>query len=121
MSEFLNVSTTTATQADAKYLAILLLEARLVACAQVSGPIASHYWWQGKLETATEWQCTFKTSEQLYGSVENLLLKHHPYETPEVIAVPLLHGSAQYCEWLRDELSIVPDMGDDSKYVRVNP
>ena len=106
MSEFLQISTTTSTCADAEGLATLLLEARLVACAQIIGPVTSRYWWQGTLETATEWQCLFKTSRQLYASVETQILAHHPYETPEIISVQVVEGSREDLGWLHQQLNL---------------
>ncbi|MEM9534264.1 MAG: divalent-cation tolerance protein CutA [Cyanobacteria bacterium P01_E01_bin.45] len=106
MSDFLQISTTTSTCADAEGLATLLLESRLVACAQIIGPVTSRYWWQGTLETATEWQCLFKTSRQLYVSVETQILAHHPYETPEIISVPVVEGSREYLGWLHQQLNL---------------
>ncbi|MEM9566848.1 MAG: divalent-cation tolerance protein CutA [Cyanobacteria bacterium P01_E01_bin.34] len=105
MSEFLQVSTTTSTCADAERLATILLESRLVACAQIIGPVTSWYWWKGTLETATEWQCLLKTSRLLYASVKTQILRHHSYETPEIIAVPVVDGTREYLDWLREQLN----------------
>ena len=103
--KFLQVSTTTSSKAEAERLAALLLEAHLAACVQIAGPISSQYWWQGRLETSVEWQCTIKTRDRLYSSVESLLLKHHSYETPEIIAVPIVCGSESYLSWLDNQLN----------------
>lgn len=105
MTEFLQVSTTTSTRDDAQALAALLLESRMVACAQILGPITSRYWWKGMLEMETEWQCLLKTSRSLYPLVETQILSHHPYQTPEIIAVPIVDGSREYLSWIHQQLS----------------
>lgn len=77
-----------------------LLEARLAACVQIIGPVSSRYWWQGKIEQAEEWLCLAKTRAGLYAQVEAAIQAAHPYENPEVLAVPVSAGSAAYLEWL---------------------
>ena len=82
----------------------MLVEGRLAACVQISGPIESIYRWQGKLETANEWQCVAKTSMAKYAAIEAAILKSHSYETPEIIATPIVEASEAYLNWLRDAL-----------------
>jgi periplasmic divalent cation tolerance protein len=69
----------------------------------VLGPISSTYWWQGKIEDAQEWLCLAKTQAQLYEKLESLVKENHPYETPEIIAVPILAGNKGYLEWIDAE------------------
>ena len=92
MHETIQVSTTTATKADAERIAAALVERRLAACVQVGGPIRSCYRWQGKIETAEEWLCTAKTTREAYDQVEQAIRELHPYEEPEIIAVPIVAG-----------------------------
>ncbi len=108
MSEFLQVCTTLSTHDEAAALVTRLLESNLIACAQIVGPINSHYVWQGALEATTEWQCLLKTSQQLYLSVESTILNHHPYDTPEIIALPIVSGSKAYLDWLEQNLNTTP-------------
>ena len=68
--EAIQVVTTTAEKKDAETLAQAVLESRLAACVQVSGPIDSRYWWNGRLETAVEWLLTIKTRRDLYKQLE---------------------------------------------------
>ena len=98
------VETSTADKGDAQRLARLLVEHRLAACAQVSGPLESTYRWQGKIETATEWLCTAKTLADRYERVEALIREHHPYDEPEILAVRVHAGSAGYLHWLAEQL-----------------
>jgi periplasmic divalent cation tolerance protein len=103
MIEVLQVVTTTANKADAEKIARGLVERRLAACVQIAGPITSCYRWEGKIETAEEWQCTTKTRRDLYPQVESAIKELHPYQTPEILATQVVEGSTEYLEWLSDE------------------
>ena len=98
--DYVEVRTTTRTREDADRIAALLVESRLAACVQVTGPITSTYRWQGKIETAEEWLCIAKTRQALYQQVEASIKEAHPYETPEIIATPIVAGSADYLSWI---------------------
>jgi periplasmic divalent cation tolerance protein len=102
-SDFLLVVTTFSDREAAEALAAKLIEKRLAACAQVEGPMYSVYWWQQQLETAIEWKCSFKTPARLYPQLAAGIREHHPYDTPEIIALPIVTGSADYLQWLKDE------------------
>ena len=104
MEAFVQVVTTTETKADAEKIANTLVEARLAGCAQLLGPIHSTYWWKDKMETAQEWLCVMKTHQGLYDDVEKIIKTLHPYETPEIIAMPIVEGSRDYFQWLREVL-----------------
>jgi periplasmic divalent cation tolerance protein len=105
MAEYLQVLTTVGRREDAEALARVLLEKRLAACAQISGPVTSLYWWKGKIERTEEWWCLIKSERRLYGELEKALKGAHPYETPEVLAMPVVEGSADYLAWLSGELA----------------
>ncbi len=100
MWKAIQVVTTTAHQADARKIAESLVEQRLAACVQISGPIESWYRWEGKLESAQEWRCTIKTREQLYARVAEAVRALHPYEEPQIVAVPIWESSPGYLAWL---------------------
>ena len=102
--DYLLVVTTTEHQQDADKLAAMAAEKRLSACAQVEGPITSVYRWEDKIETATEWKCSFKTSKKIYTALEQAIKKHHPYDTPEILAFAVEDGSQEYLKWLAEEL-----------------
>ena len=104
MGEYLQVFTTTAAKEEAERMARALVERRLVACAQVLGPITSTYRWQGRVEVAQEWLLLLKTKRALYGELERAIRELHPYEVPEIVAVPVTAGSQQYLEWLEGAL-----------------
>ena len=71
--------------------------------AQIVGPIRSTYRWQGKIESDEEWQCWCKTRGELYARVEEAIRALHPYEVPEILAVPVVAGSERYLAWLDAE------------------
>jgi len=102
--DYIQVSTTTESREDAGRIAAALVERGLAGCVQVIGPIASTYRWQGKIETATEWLCLIKTSRDAYDRVEKSIRELHPYEVPEIIAVPLTQGSRNYLAWLGEQI-----------------
>jgi periplasmic divalent cation tolerance protein len=102
--DYIQVLTTTASRDDAQRIATALVELRLAACVQVIGPIASTYWWQGQVERAEEWLCLIKSKRALYDELEQAIRARHPYETPEIMAVPVVAGSRPYLHWLSQEL-----------------
>ena len=105
LNSYIQVVTTTARREEAQRIARELVEARLAACVQIVGPIASTYRWQGKVENDEEWQCWVKTRSELYAQVEEAIRRIHPYEVPEIIAVPVVAGSANYLAWLDAQTS----------------
>ncbi|MFH8724378.1 divalent-cation tolerance protein CutA [Streptomyces termitum] len=100
----LAVTTTTDSREAALALARGAVEARLAACAQVTGPVTSVYHWQGAVETAEEWRVDLKTTTARYPALEAHLLAAHGYDVPELLAVPVAAGSAAYLEWLENEV-----------------
>ena len=104
MTEFIQVMTTLATEAEARRLAGLLVEARLAACVQIIGPLTAVYRWQGKVETAAEYQLLIKSRQALYEQLAARIKAEHPYQVPEILAVPVVAGGADYLQWLAGEL-----------------
>lgn len=104
MDEYIQVFTTTEKKEDAEKIAKVLLEKRLAGCIQLVGPIESTYWWKDNVETAGEWLCFIKSKKTLYDELEKTIKEVHPYETPEIIAVPIISGSKDYLGWLNNEL-----------------
>ena len=100
MADYLQVTTTAGSEEEAEQLGAALVERRLAACVQVIGPISSHYRWQGKIETAREWMCVAKTSAARYAELETAIRDLHSYEEPEIVAAPIVAGSAGYLDWL---------------------
>ncbi|WP_406512059.1 divalent-cation tolerance protein CutA [Streptomyces sp. NBC_00161] len=101
----LTVLTTVDSAEAAAALARGAVEARLAACAQISGPVTSVYHWKDALETSQEWQVLFKTTTAAYPALEARLTAGHPYDTPEIIATPVVRGSADYLAWVAEEVT----------------
>ena len=104
MATTIQVSTTTERETDAQTIARALTENRLAACVQIIGPITSTYRWQGEIETAEEWLCLIKSRRDLYEALEEVIREVHPYDVPEILAVPVVAGSEDYLDWLNGEL-----------------
>lgn len=105
MNEILLIATTFETREDAEKLAIIIIKERLAACAQITGPTTSLYWWQGEIEQSSEFILTLKSIDEHYSKLEQTIKKHHPYETPEIIATRSKHCSQEYKDWLEHELN----------------
>jgi len=103
MNDVIQVVTTAGSREDADKIAATLVRQRLAACAQVSGPMTSTYRWQGEIETSEEWLCTIKTRRELFGRVEQEICRVHPYDVPEILAMPVIAGSEDYLKWLAAE------------------
>lgn len=88
----------------ARQLAQALLEARAIACANLLPGLESHYWWQGRLETSAEVLLVLKTTRRRLRELEKIVLAHHPYDTPEILALPLAQGTPKYLRWLGAEV-----------------
>jgi len=94
------VTTTLPDRDAANRIGRRLVEERLAACAQVVGPVASVYWWQGEVETAGEWYCHLKTTAERVEPLMARLRELHPYETPEIVALPITEGDPSYLRWI---------------------
>ena len=100
MTDYIQVITTTGTPEDAEAIAQALVQQRLAACVQVFGPIQSTYRWQGKIESSREWQCVAKARHKAFEQIDQAIRQLHPYEVPEILAVPILAGNGDYLAWL---------------------
>lgn len=99
------VTTTVATEAEARRLAQGVLHARLAACVQVE-PITSHFRWQGALQEDRELRVVCKTIPDAVPALFGLLRSQHPYTLPQ-LALQTLQASADYAQWVRSEV-VVP-------------
>lgn len=104
MPEYLQVTTTAGSEEEAEQISAALVERRLAACAQVIGPIASRYRWQGAVEHSIEWMCVAKTSAARYTELEAAIRELHSYDEPEIVATPIVAGSKGYLAWIGDHV-----------------
>ena len=90
-------------QSTAEALATELVNLRLAACVNILPPCQSIYRWKGLVETAVEIPLLIKTTEAGYPALERAIRERHPYETPEIIALPITHGLPAYLDWVATE------------------
>lgn len=86
----------------AQTLAEELVGRGLAACVQSLGPMTSVYTWEGETEQATEWLLLAKTTAGRFEELSAVVVASHPYETPEVVAVPITHALAAYGAWVQE-------------------
>jgi periplasmic divalent cation tolerance protein len=89
----------------AQRLAQTLIEERLAACVNVLADCTSVYRWEGKVESSSEVPMLIKTTAARYPALEQAIRNLHPYEVPEIVAVPISHGLADYLGWVAAETS----------------
>ena len=89
----------------AKKLAHLLITKKLAACVNILPGLLSIYSWEEHIESVQEHLLLIKTNKDNYQAIETLLFKNHPYEVPEIIAVPIERGLPEYLEWIDSCLS----------------
>jgi periplasmic divalent cation tolerance protein len=97
------VLTTLPDRGAADALGRSLVEARLAACVSVGAPVQSIYHWRGSIETSSEVPLTIKTDADLFDAVAAAIRGAHPYELPEILAVPVCNGTADYLAWIDAE------------------
>jgi periplasmic divalent cation tolerance protein len=100
MTNKIVVLSTCASPQEAERLARSLVEQRLAACVNVLPGVASHYWWQGRIETAEECLLLIKSSRESFDQLRSAIEQVHSYEIPEVIALPVVDGAANYLNWI---------------------
>lgn len=103
MNDAIQVFTTVDSEENAHTIAEALVGQQLAACVQIVGPITSIYRWQGNVETSEEWLCLIKSRAGLFPALEALVTQLHPYDVPEILAVPVTAGSKPYLAWLERE------------------
>jgi periplasmic divalent cation tolerance protein len=106
MTEKIVVLSTCGSEEEAVRIAKRLVEGRVAACVNLIPRIRSIYRWEGKVEDATEWMLLIKTSRERYDALAIVLEAAHSYELPEVLALPVIAGSANYLAWLDAELKL---------------
>jgi periplasmic divalent cation tolerance protein len=103
MSEALLVMTNVPDVTHAQVLARLLVERRLAACVNILPGVQSVYQWQGAVEDASEVTLLIKTVQARYDELASAIISVHPYQVPEVIALPIVAGLPAYLDWIVQE------------------
>jgi len=114
MSGFIVVYVTAASADEAEQLAQALVSEKLAACVNRIKSVRSVYRWQGQVEQSDEELLIIKTRKELFSAVEKRVRELHSYSVPEVIALPVIAGSAGYLSWMRDQLAPDPRPGDEN-------
>jgi periplasmic divalent cation tolerance protein len=97
---FIVVIVTTANREEAEKIVESLLEDRLIACANIIGPVSSLFWWNGKIERACEHVLLMKSRKDLFEKLSRKIKGLYSYEVPEILALPIVRGSSAYMKWL---------------------
>lgn len=105
------VLTTLPDEASAHALASSLVADRLAACINVMAPCRSVYRWRGEIENALEVPLLIKTTAERYEALEAAIRARHPYELPEIVAVPIARGLPEYLAWVAAETLVEPANG----------
>lgn len=103
MDKYILVLTTVPEEKAGQTIATNLLEERLAACVTISAASLSLYWWNGKISKDPEYILFIKTKAALFPDLEKKIQEIHPYEVPEIIALPIQNGSADYLNWIEKE------------------
>jgi periplasmic divalent cation tolerance protein len=90
-------------RAAAERLAQVLVDKRLAACVNILSPCRSVYRWKGAIQHDEEHPMLIKTTPERYAELERELRSGHPYELPEIVAVPIERGLSAYLDWVREE------------------
>jgi periplasmic divalent cation tolerance protein len=102
-SKYIVVFITVDSQENAQKITDKLLKEKKAACVNIIPKVESHYWWQGKIESANELMLIVKTRAALLDELVTLVKSIHPYSVPEIIALPIIGGNEDYLKWIEKE------------------
>ncbi|MDG4769296.1 MULTISPECIES: divalent-cation tolerance protein CutA [Micromonosporaceae] len=102
MDQISVVTTVVDARSVAEVLAASAVAGRFAACAQIGGPVASTYWWEGRVETTKEWSVQFKTATDRSDPLVTYLRTAHPYDVPEILVAVIEAGNPDYARWVYD-------------------
>lgn len=97
-------TTTAPGREEAERIARHLVQRRLAACVQIIESIKSFYWWEGKVQQDEEALLIIKTDKESIPRISEVLAETHPYELPELVAVPIVSGTMKYLEWIKENV-----------------
>ncbi|MEO8206281.1 MAG: divalent-cation tolerance protein CutA [Chthoniobacterales bacterium] len=102
MSDLQLVFTTFGSEDEAKRIILTLVEERLIACGNITSRVTSIYRWKGKISSEIEWAATLKTTEENFPVLSQRLKELHPYDVPEIVAIPVSAVSPDYAAWVTE-------------------
>jgi len=108
---YIVVFITTTDKEEAVKIVRCLLNEKLIACANIVGPVSSLFWWEGKIDEASEFLVFMKSRENLFEKLTERVKELHSYQVPEIIALPIEKGLPSYLDWLNTSLQLVRDDG----------
>ncbi|MCW4002008.1 MAG: divalent-cation tolerance protein CutA [Candidatus Bathyarchaeota archaeon] len=106
---FIIVTTTTPNKEEAVKIIRILLKERLIACANIVGPVSSLFWWQEKINEENEFLIIMKSHKRLFETLSERVMELHSYNVPEIIALPIVNGLPLYLDWLKTSLQQVSE------------
>ncbi|MCP2335024.1 divalent-cation tolerance protein CutA [Actinomadura rupiterrae] len=104
----LEVHVTAGTRDEAEKIVKTAVEGRVAACGQISGPIASTYWWEGKVQHDEEYLILMKTTKERLDDLVKVVKETHSYDVPEIVAVPIEGGLSDYLSWIKEQTAEQP-------------
>lgn len=109
MSRHVEVHVTADSREEAERIVNAAVASRVAAGAQISGPIASTYWWKGEIQRNDEYLILMKTTTDRLDDLILVVKEAHSYETPEIVAIPIEGGLADYLNWITEETAASPE------------
>jgi periplasmic divalent cation tolerance protein len=104
VSSYVVVFMTVSDKKEALKIVRRLLDERLIACANIVGPVSSLFWWEGKIDEASEFLVIMKSRKDLFKRLSERVKETHSYEVPEVLELPITEGLPSYLEWVSASL-----------------
>jgi periplasmic divalent cation tolerance protein len=104
---YIVVIMTTPNKEEAAKIVRSLVRERLIACANIVGPVSSVFWWQGKIDEENEFLILMKSHKNPFERISERIMEIHSYDVPEIIALPIIEGSPPYLDWLKTSLQSV--------------
>lgn len=104
MSKLILVTTTSDNREELESIASTLVEKRLAACCQISGPVESWYRWEGKTESSQEWSCAIKSIKPNFSAICRLIERNHHYDVPQIVCFNITDANDAYAKWIHDSV-----------------
>jgi periplasmic divalent cation tolerance protein len=98
---YIIVLMTASNKEEAIKIVRILLEEKLVACANMIEAVSSFYWWKGTIEEDKEVLVIMKSHKNLFQKISSRIIKLHSYDVPEILAIPIVDGSSSYLDWMK--------------------